>query len=76
MNAGIKTTEFWLNLAAITVAAVLNSGLLPEGSEWAKIVGTLGVILGALGYTAARTYAKRGNLPRGPSGGLGGWNVK
>lgn len=56
---GWKTSEFWLSLAAVVVAAVLGSGLLPEGSPWAVGLGIAAAVLASLGYTAARTALKR-----------------
>lgn len=60
MKPGYKTTEFWLSLAAMVIGALASSGLIIDGSVWAKIVGVVGSVLGALGYTAARAYAKMG----------------
>lgn len=67
---GLKTTELWLSVAAIIVAAVLSFSpdllsLFPEGSleagivsAVAKLAGILGAVLTALGYTVARAVAK------------------
>lgn len=55
---GIKTSEFWLNLAAIVVAAFISSGLLPEGHVALKVAVMVSTVLGALGYTVARSMVK------------------
>ena len=60
MKPGYKTTEFWLSLAAMVVGALASSGIVADGSGWAKLVGLISTVLGALGYTAARAYAKMG----------------
>lgn len=58
MKDGKKSTEFWLTIAATLIAALLSSGVLPEGSLWVKIAGAAAAVLGALGYTASRTLVK------------------
>ena len=57
-NSGFKSSEFWLKLIAILVAAVLASGILPEQSSAVKLLTIALTILSALGYTAARTALK------------------
>lgn len=58
MTKGLKTSEFWLTLAAAIVAALVASGLFGAESIWLKALTALGSILAALGYTASRTYLK------------------
>ena len=55
---GYKTSEFWLTIAAVLVAAVLSSGL--ENPAVLKIAGIVGSVLAAMGYTYNRTKAKNG----------------
>lgn len=59
MKPGYKTTEFWLTLLVTVLGAAMASGLIPEGGLWAKVVGAAMSVLGALGYQASRTFAKR-----------------
>jgi formate/nitrite transporter FocA (FNT family) len=58
MQAGYKSTEFYLSLAAILVGAVMSSGLVLDGTVWAQVLGVVASILGALGYTVSRSYVK------------------
>jgi len=55
---GWKTTEFWLTLAAVLIAAFLNSGVLPDTSIAVKIASIAAAALASLGYTAGRSYVK------------------
>lgn len=58
MKAGIKTTEFWFNLAAQVLNALVVTGAIPSGGVWEKVVLVAGTTLASLGYTVARTRAK------------------
>jgi len=58
---GVKTTEFWLSLAAVLVGFVVSTGLAdPESGAgtWDKVVGVVASLLAAMGYTSARTKIK------------------
>lgn len=55
---GYKTTEFWLKLIAMVLTACYASGLIPTQGKVAAIVAIVATMLGALGYTVARTMAK------------------
>lgn len=55
---GYKTTEFYLTAVAVLAGSLLTSGLLPAAGIAVKVTGLVISVLGALGYTAARTYAK------------------
>jgi len=57
MKPGYKTTEFWLSLLAIIVAAVLSSDLVISTTV-AKVLGIVATVLAALGYTGARVLTK------------------
>jgi len=56
MKAGIKTTEFWLTIAASVVSILV--GLNLEGTA-GSIIGVAAVVLTTLGYTVSRTSAKK-----------------
>lgn len=58
MTKGFYTSEFALSLIAVCLTALGSSGLLPEGSSAAKIVGLVSAMLIALGYTAGRNVMK------------------
>jgi hypothetical protein len=58
MKPGIKTTEFWLSLAAMVVGTMMASGVFADGSMPMKIGGMAMSILAALGYTYNRTKLK------------------
>lgn len=55
---GWKTSEFWLTLAAILMSQLYASGVVGDGGTVAKVAGIAASVLGALGYTVARTKAK------------------
>jgi hypothetical protein len=55
---GYKTTEFWLKLAAILLTALFASGVIPTSGPVATVTAIAATMLGALGYTVARTFAK------------------
>ena len=55
---GFRTSEFWLNVAAMVMTAVFSSGALTNSTAL-QIAGIVASILGALGYTVARTQAKK-----------------
>lgn len=55
---GWKTSEFWLKLAAMVLSAVFASGILTGHDTALQILGIASSILGALGYTVARTFLK------------------
>jgi len=59
VKVGYKTSEFWLSLAAMILGALLASGIIPSDGPWEKIIGLIGSVLGALGYTVSRTLVKK-----------------
>lgn len=59
IKPGYKTTEFWLTAVASLTSLLILSDAIPTDSLLEKLVGVVSTILGALGYTVARTYAKR-----------------
>ena len=59
VKSGITTTEFWLSLAAVVAGAIAGSGLIAAESKAGQIVGLIVAVLGAIGYTFARTQAKK-----------------
>ncbi len=58
MTPGIKTTEFWLTLAAVLLSAMLTANILPSGGLWEKIVSLALAVLATLGYQASRAIVK------------------
>lgn len=59
MTPGYKTTEFWLSLIATVVGSLMTSGLIGDGTQLAKILGMIGVVLAAVGYTGFRSSVKK-----------------
>lgn len=55
---GYATTEFWLKLAAIALTALFASGVIPTAGTAATVAAIAATMLGALGYTVSRTWAK------------------
>lgn len=58
-NPGIKTTEFWLTLAATTIFALSQAGILGDSSV-GKVAATLFATLSSLGYMTTRCKVKGG----------------
>lgn len=52
---GIKTTEFWLSLAATVLCGVAASY---ADQAWAQVAGVIGAALITMGYGASRAKAK------------------
>lgn len=59
VRPGYKTTEFWVSSAAVVVGALAGSGLFRAESTTLRVLGLVAAVLSALGYTVARTVAKR-----------------
>jgi hypothetical protein len=47
-----------LTVVAMSLGAVLASGLITEGSWWAQVLGVAVAVLAQLGYTAGRAVTK------------------
>lgn len=58
MTPGFRSSEFWLSVASMVVGAILAAGL-PDDSIVMRVAAMAAVALNALGYTVARTSAKR-----------------
>jgi hypothetical protein len=67
MKPSWKTFEFWISLTAMVIGALLASGAFtcgaadacsPTVATVAKILGALGAILAAMGYTWTRSNVK------------------
>lgn len=58
VKPGWKTTEFWLKLAAMLLTAAFASGIIPTTGPAAAVAAIAATMLGALGYTVARTWVK------------------
>jgi hypothetical protein len=59
---GYKTTEFYLSLLATLVGFLIASGAVSDAGAVGKIIAFAASILTALGYTVARTFAKRDSV--------------
>lgn len=59
VKSGWRSSEFWLSSVAVLMGVLLSSGLVPDASPWAKLVGVVASILGALGYTVSRSIVKK-----------------
>lgn len=55
---GYRTTEFWVKLAALILTALYASGVIPTSGTAAAVAAIAATMLGALGYTVSRTWAK------------------
>jgi hypothetical protein len=55
---GYLTTEFWLKVAAFVLTALYASGVMPTTGTVATVAAIAATMLGALGYTVARTFLK------------------
>lgn len=55
---GYKTSEFWLKILAFVLTALYASGVVPTSGPLAQAMAIGATILGALGYTVARTMLK------------------
>lgn len=55
---GWRTSEFYLNLAAMVIGAFMASGLFADGHIALQIAGIAMTALSALGYTGARKSVK------------------
>ena len=60
LKSGLKSTEFYMTLAANTVGALLASGLISDGGTAAKILGVGMIVLSTMGYQYQRTKLKVG----------------
>lgn len=58
-SKGIKTSEFWLSLAAVVLSFALASDMIGEGTMIMKGIGIVGGVLTSMGYTVSRAMVKR-----------------
>ena len=56
MKPGLKTTELWLNLAAMVLGAVL--AIVGEENSWTQIIGGVMAAIAPVSYTAGRSVVK------------------
>ncbi len=56
MKPGLKSTEFWLNTAAMVIGAVLAA--VGEENSWTQILGGLMAVVAPTAYTAGRATVK------------------
>ena len=59
VKTGWKTSEFWLKAAAIVLTVLFSTGTIKTGGTAETVAGIAATILGALGYTVCRTWAKK-----------------
>lgn len=59
MKPGYKTTEFWMAFITTIAGAILTSGMVAEGSNTAKICGTIMSVVASLGYGQQRMALKK-----------------
>ena len=65
VKPGWQTTEFWMNLLAVTIAYLMSTDLGDMSGDYvlvAKVLVALAAALAALGYTASRAVVKREQL--------------
>ncbi len=58
VKPGIRSTEFWLTLAAKALGILFATGVLGNGTTAMRIAGVAAAILGVLGYTVSRAVVK------------------
>lgn len=56
-SKGVKTSEFWLSLAACVVGGLLASGVVSSALAL-QVLGGAATLLAALGYTTTRAWVK------------------
>ena len=59
LKPGVKSTEFIVTLLIVVSGLLLSFGIVKDGSQAAGIVGFVGSVLAALGYTGVRGSLKR-----------------
>ena len=58
VTPGWRTSEFWLKVAAFALTALFASGVIPTSGPIAQVAAIAATMLGALGYTVARSFVK------------------
>lgn len=58
VTPGWKTSEFRLKVAAFILTALFASGIIPTTGPVAQVAAIAATMLGALGYTVARSFVK------------------
>tara|TARA_R100001244_G_C5087534_1_gene115556 strand:- start:83 stop:316 length:234 start_codon:yes stop_codon:yes gene_type:complete len=61
LKAGVKSTEFYLSLAAVLLGVVISTGVVDIDSGagiWDKFAGIACTLLAAFGYTVSRAKVK------------------
>lgn len=58
VKPGIKTTEFWISLAAAAAGFVVAQGFVTE-DQISQVVGVISPVVAAFGYSISRGIAKR-----------------
>lgn len=57
VKSGVKTTEFWISLAAAAASFVVAQGFISE-DQIAAVVSAAGPVIAAFGYSISRGLAK------------------
>ena len=61
LKAGVKSSEFYLSLAAVILGIVISTGVVDIDSGagiWDKVAGIVCTLLAAFGYTVSRAKVK------------------
>jgi hypothetical protein len=56
VKPGIKTTEFWVSMAAVVFLSLTS---IYSDEKWAQLAGVIGTSLVAAGYGFSRTGVKK-----------------
>lgn len=63
MEKGVKTSEFWLSLAASAIGFFIAADVFPDTHWSVRLAGAIGGALSQLGYTWSRTVVKKASTP-------------
>lgn len=58
VKPGWRTSEFWITLTVLIVAAIASSGAVGEESGFGKLLLGVLALAQTLGYTAGRAFVK------------------
>lgn len=62
LKPGWRTSEFWMNKAALLLSALFLCDVIPTSGMWMKLAGVAACILISQGYTVSRTMLKAGAM--------------
>ena len=49
-----QSLSAWLAFSSVVIGALLSSGLIADGTVWARAIGVVQMILSAFGYQAVK----------------------